>query len=156
MTRKSTARTPVFSASAVLDAIAADLETIKREDELTDADIGAVLGKSDDMAAKYRTGLAEMGIVAWARGMREWNGRFTGALERLCEESRPGTCDRSGQSALLRAALVMAEALEDDLAIDVEEVRDNRAILERALQAIEAQLAKLGPAEAEQRKAAGG
>ena len=82
MTRQSTPQRSIFSASHVLQAIAAELSTIKHEDGLTDADIGRVLGKSEDQAAKYRTGLAEMGIVAFAAGKREWNGRFTGALDR--------------------------------------------------------------------------
>lgn len=50
MTRQSTGSRVVFSASAVMDAIAEELTAIKREDNLTDEDIGRVLGKSDDMA----------------------------------------------------------------------------------------------------------
>jgi hypothetical protein len=133
----------VFSASAVLEAVASDLTQIKAEDGLTDADIGAVLGKSEDQAAKYRTALADMGLVSFARGKREWNGRFTGGLDRLCSETRPTVCDRSGHSRLLEAALAFSIALEDG-EITVEEVRANRATLESARDAIEAQLAKLG------------
>lgn len=133
----------VFSASAVLDAIASDLSEIKKQDKLTDEDLGRVLGKGDDQAGKYRTGLAEMGIVAFAAGMREWNGRFTGSLFRLCEETRPGTvCDHSGQTSILAAALALSKALEDGR-ITPEEVRECRAILEQAKDAINAQLAKL-------------
>jgi hypothetical protein len=145
--RTSTASRPVFSASAVMDAVASELSTIKHEDGLTDADLGRVLGKSEDMAAKYRTGLAEMGVVAFAAAKREWNGRFTGALDRLCADSRPvGTTDRSAQTSVLKAALAMSEALEGDDEIVREEVRKNRATLENAVVAIQAQLAKLGPA----------
>lgn len=146
MTRQSTPQRSIFSASAVLEAIADELTVIKREDNLTDADIGRVLGKSEDQAAKYRTGTAEMGVVAYAAAKREWNGRFTGALDRLCVNSRPGGAlahDRKAQSAVLEAALVLSQALEDDDAISAEEVRDNRAALERARAAIDAQLAKL-------------
>jgi hypothetical protein len=133
----------VFSASAVLDAIAADLSQIKTEDGLTDEDLGRVLGKSDDQAAKYRTGLAEMGLVAFAAGMREWNGRFTGSLFRLCEETRPGiVCDHSGQTSILAAALALSKALEDG-EITPREVRECRSVLEDAKAAIDAQLAKL-------------
>jgi hypothetical protein len=143
MPRQSTASKPVFSASAVLEAIASELATIKHEDGLTDADIGRVLGKSEDQAAKYRTGLADMGVVSFAAGKREWNGRFTGALDRLCVESRPGLVDdRRGQITLLEAALALSVALEDGK-IDKEEVRANRATLEAARDAIEAQLRKL-------------
>jgi hypothetical protein len=123
--------------------IADDLTEIKSVDDLTDADIGAILGKSGEQAAKYRTGLAEMGIVSFARGMREWGGRFTGSLDRLCMGSRDtGVDDRSCQSAILRAGLVLSIAMEDG-GICAEDVRQNRAALEAALTAIQAQLAKL-------------
>lgn len=142
--RQSTASRPVFSASAVLEAVASELSTIKHEDGLTDADLGRVLGKSEDQAAKYRTGLAEMGIVAYASAKREWNGRFTGAVDRLCVDSRPGDItDRAAQCTVLEAALAMSVALADDDAIVREEVRKNRATLEAARDAIDAQLRKL-------------
>ena len=141
--RQSTPRKPVFSASAVLEAIASELSTIKHEDGLTDADIGRVLGKSEDQAAKYRTGLAEMGIVAFAAGKREWNGRLTGALDRLCVDSRPGKVDdRKAQCTILEAALALSVALADGN-VSREEVRANRATLEAARDAIEEQLRKL-------------
>ena len=144
--RQSTASRPVFSASAVLAAVAYELSTIKHEDNLTDADLGRVLGKSEDQAAKYRTGLAEMGVVAYAAAKREWNGRFTGALDRLCTDSRPPVvCDRRGHTTLLEAALALSVALEDGN-ITPEEVRANRATLEAARDAIDAQLGKLRPA----------
>lgn len=143
MTRPSTASRPVFSASAVLNAIAADLTQIKEDDGLTDADIGRVLGKSEDQANKYRKGEADMGIVSFAAGKREWNGRFTGNLDRLCEDSRPGTiCDRSTLTAVLDAAARLSKALEDGL-ITAEEVREHRAELEHARDAIDGQLRKL-------------
>jgi hypothetical protein len=144
--RQSTASRPVFSASAVLDAVASELATIKHEDNLTDADLGRVLGKSEDQAAKYRTGLAEMGVVAFAAAKREWNGRFTGALDRLCVDSRPASIDdRRGHTTILEAALALSVALQDG-SITPEEVRANRATLENAREAIDAQLAKLRPA----------
>lgn len=146
MSRQSTAKRPIFSASSVLDAIASELSTIKHEDSLTDADIGRVLGKSEDQAAKYRAGLAEMGVVAFASAKREWNGRFTGALDRLCVDSRPGTvCDRSSLTSVLDAAASLSKALEDGV-ITQEEVRSNRAVLEMARDAIDGQLRKLRPA----------
>ncbi len=144
MTRQSTPGRTIFSASSVLDAIAAELTAIKHEDGLTDADIGRVLGKSEDQAAKYRTSLAEMGVVAFAAGKREWNGRFTGALDRLCVESRPGKLDDRGcENTVLKAVMALSDALADDNAISREEVRKNRATLENARDAIDAQLAKL-------------
>lgn len=135
---------PVFSASSVLEAIATDLSAIKNEDRLTYADLGAVLGKSEDQAAKYCDGSATMDAITFGRGKREWNGRFTGRFDRLCVESRPAVhTDRQAQSSLIKASLAMAETLEDDDEIDVEEVRANRKTLEDARDAIDAQLAKL-------------
>jgi hypothetical protein len=139
----------VFSASHVLDEIATALTTIRRDDGLTFDDMAAVLGKSPDMAAKYCAGSATMDVVTYARAKREWNGRFTGGLHRLCSDSRPVQArDRSCQSSILKAALAMSEALEDDDEVCREEVRKNRATLENARDAIEAQLAKLSPVAA--------
>lgn len=134
---------PVFSASTVLEAIGVELSLIKSQDGLTYADLGRVLGKSEDQAAKYCDGTAEMGVVAFASAKREWNGRFTGALDRLCHDSRPGKPDdRAAANSILRAALALSVALEDGN-VDPEEVRANRSTLENARDAIEAQLAKL-------------
>jgi hypothetical protein len=144
MSPQSTPRRSVFSSSSVLDAIATDLTQIKDADGLTDADLGAVLGKSENQAAKYRTGLADMGVVSFARGKREWHGRFTGSLDRLCgDERHAGLDDAVCQSAIIRAGLVLAMAMERGRLITPEQVRDNRAALEAALDAIQAQLAKL-------------
>lgn len=143
MTRQSTPQRSIFSASSVLEAIASELTTIKHEDGLTDADIGRVLGKSEDQAAKYRTGLAEMGAVAFAAGKREWNGRFTGAFDRLCVESRPGKmADHTALTAVLDAAARISKALEDGT-ITPEEVRDSRPALEDARASLDALLGKL-------------
>ena len=143
MTRQSTATRRVFSASSVLKSIADDLSAIKHEDGLTFADIGRVLGKSEDQAAKYCHAEAEMGVVAFAAMKREWNGRATGSLDRLCEDSRPGThCDRSALTAVLDAAAKISHMLEDG-SIEPQEVREHRKELESARDAIEAQLGKL-------------
>jgi hypothetical protein len=137
---------PVFSASSVLDAISRSLSEIKAEDRLTYSDLGALLGKSEDQAAKYCDGSATMDAVTFARAKREWNGRFTGYFDRLCVESRPTVhTDRQAQSSVLEAALALSKALEDDNAIDRDEVRQNRTTLESARDALNAQLAKLSP-----------
>jgi hypothetical protein len=142
--RKSAERQLVaFSASAVLDVLGEALTTIRREDGLTFADMAATLGKSEDQAAKYCAGSATMDAVTYSRAKREWGGRFTGGLHRLCESSRPALAsDRHCESSVLRAALALSVALEDDV-VSAEEVRANRATLENARDAIEAQLAKL-------------
>ncbi|MXO72893.1 hypothetical protein [Alteraurantiacibacter buctensis] len=147
-TRQSTARRTTYSASNAVDALARALTEIKEEDGLTDADIGAVLGKSDDQAAKYRTGLATMDAVTFGRGKREWNGRFTGYFDRLCEDSRPGkVCDHSTLTALLDLGAKLAKALENGT-IDAGEVRDHRSELENVRDLIDAQLSKLRPGAA--------
>jgi len=135
---------PVFSASHVLAVVGGDLASIKRADDLTYADLGAILGKSEDQAAKYCEGTATMDLITFARGWREWNGRFAGGLARLCHDSRPSLgSDRARESKVLKAALALSMALADDEEIDAVEVRDNRATLEEARDAIEELLGKL-------------
>ena len=137
---------PAYSASNALEAIGKALHEIKSQDGLTWADVGAVLGVSDDQAAKYAEGTAAMNAVTFGRGKREWNGRFTGYFDRLCEASRPGKVDdRRGHTTLLEAALAFSVALEDGN-ITPAEVRANRHVLEAARDAIDAQLSKLRPA----------
>ena len=137
---------PVFSAFAVLDAVATELSLIKSQDRLTFSDLGAVLGKSEDQAAKYCDASASMDVVTFARAKREWNGRFTGALDRLCHDSRPAAgSDRGRHCKLLKAALAVAEALEDDDDVDASEVRANRVAIEDARDALSDLLAKLAP-----------
>lgn len=134
----------VFSEKAVLDAVATELSTIKADDRLTWDDMAAVLGVSDTQAAKYLDGSARMSVVTFARAKREWNGRFTGALDRLCHESRPcADADRTRGSKVLKAALALSVALEDDDLITPVEVRANRATIEAARDALEELLAKL-------------
>ncbi len=136
---------PVFSESTILDAIASELLAIKTADKLSWNDIAAVLGVSDVQAAKYVDKTAKMSAVTFARGKREWNGRFTGAFDRLCVESRPTAheADRTRQSKVLKAALALSIALEDDDQIDAEEVRQNRATIEGAIDALQGLLGKL-------------
>lgn len=147
-TRASTANRPVYSASAAALALGKAIGEIKHQDGLTWADIGAVLGKSEDQAAKYADGTAVMDFITYGRGKQYWNGRFTGYFERLCVDSRPGTVsDRHCQTSLLEAALAFSVALEDG-EFSPQEVLANRHTLESAKDAIEAMLAKLTVAAA--------
>lgn len=128
----------VFSASNVLDTVGRDLALIKSQDRLTYADLAAVLGKSEDQAAKYCEGSAAMDLVTFARAWREWNGRFAGGLAALCHDSRPSKhCDRVRQSKLLDAALALSVALQDDGEVSPGEVRDNLKQLEDARDALD-------------------
>lgn len=55
------------------------------------------------------------------------------------------TDDRVAQSSVLKAALALSIALEDDDQIDADEVRQNRATIEAAVDALNGLLGKLAP-----------
>lgn len=55
------------------------------------------------------------------------------------------TDDRVAQSSVLKAALALSIALEDDDQIDADEVRQNRATIEAAVDALNGLLGKLNP-----------
>lgn len=133
-----------LSASQIRAAIAADLMQIKHEDGLTFEDIGRVLGKSADMAARYCDGTASMCAETYAFAREAWNGRFTGRLDALIAGRPDATCDRAKESRVLRAALTLSVALEDGEITDTE-ILANRATLEHAKDAIDALLSRVGP-----------
>ncbi len=115
-------------ASLLLGTLGSSLETIKAEDGATDADLGAVLGKHEDTAARYRTALGEMGVVSFLRGCREWDGRFANDVMglvgmRISPIDAAGACE--GRTALKALADLMskkAAALENDNIVDDEEL----------------------------------
>lgn len=132
----------VYSASAAADAIGRAIQEIKSEDKLTWAEIGIVLGKSEDQVAKYADGTAYMDFVTYGRGKREWNGRFTGYFERLCVDSRPGSqCDHSALTNVLSAATSLSQSLADG-EITAAEIRESRQLLEQARDDLDALLSK--------------
>lgn len=132
-----------YSASRAVEALGKAIGEIKAQDGLTWSDIGAVLGVSEDQAAKYADGSATMNAVTFGRGKREWNGRFTGYFDRLCEDTRPGSAnDHATLSTILDLSAKLAVALEDG-EIDRREVQAHRTELENARDAIDAQLGKL-------------
>lgn len=132
----------VVSASDMVNAIADALGEIRRQDRLTWADMGAVLGKSEDQAAKYADGSAVMDITTFWRARAAWGSRFTGYFDRL-GQATPMIDDRQGHTCLLLAAVCIAEALEGDNVVSPAEIRPARQVLERARDAIDAQLKKL-------------
>jgi hypothetical protein len=142
--RASTASRRRLSASMIRKAIADDLMQIKHEDGLTFDDIGRVLGKSADQAARYCDGTASMCAETYAFAREAWNGRFTGRLDALLSGLPDATCDRHKHSSILRASLAISIMLEDE-SIDDEEIRDNRKTLEEARDAIERLLSRIGP-----------
>lgn len=125
----------LVSASKLIETIAESLSIIREQDELTDADVGGVFTKSGDQAAKYRTGLAEMGVVAFLRGCERWNGRFANdVLAHIGMKLTPlPTGEVSGQSLQTRLAKLMhelSEALEDGVLTDLEIQRMKRTLTE--------------------------
>lgn len=139
-------RRPV-SASAILSALGDDLGKIKHEDRLTFADLGRILGKSEDQAAKYVDGTAEMPATAYYFAKQAWNGRFTGTADALIGVRQHNEMtDRQREGHILRAALALSCALEDGEITD-DEIRSNRSTLEAAKHAIVGLLARLTPTE---------
>jgi hypothetical protein len=133
-----------LSASNIREAIAADLMQIKTEDRLTFADIGRVLGKSEDQAAKYCEGTASMCAETYVFAREEWNGRFTGSVDALLAKSRHDTTsDRSKATIITKALLEISSALEDDDEASPEEIRARRKSLEGARDAIDGFLKRL-------------
>jgi predicted transcriptional regulator len=133
-----------LTASNVLSALGDDLTKIKSDDKIRWTDIGEVLGVSEDQAAKYADGSAAMNVVAYTRARAVWGKRATGRVDALVDGWRPEVDPYHTQSCVLKAALSIAEALEDgDLSID--EIRQNRTTLVNARDAIDAQLARLNP-----------
>lgn len=134
------------SASDILEALGDALSRIRQEDRLTWSDLGRILGKSDDQAAKYADGTAEMGAVALFHAKAAWGDRFTGGINALLYECHGVPDGRSTQVTILKAALALSVALEDGELTDTD-IRKNRSALERARDAIDDQLARLGPKE---------
>lgn len=137
-----------IAASKLVERAAEALSQIKAEDELTDADMGAALGKHSDQAAKYRTGLAEMSMVTFLRACERWNGRFAdGVLAHIhmklapLEDAEPVT--QHTASCITKLLLELSVALEDGQ-VDDRELAGMRAALDEAGRAIDAMRAKLG------------
>jgi hypothetical protein len=117
-----------FSVSDALDTLGDDLKRIREEDKLTWADVGRVLGKSDDRAQDYAKGFSEMPISAFLLGAREWNGRFAGrVLAMIGKQIGPlnalDMTDNERLSKILHLAHLLALALANDGAVDDEELK---------------------------------
>lgn len=133
-----------LSASNILAAVGDALSAIKHEDELTYGDMGAYLGKSEDMAAKYADGTAEMGVTTYARAKAVWSGRFTGRLDALLDTAATQHNPKHGQTLILHAALSLSQALEDG-ELTPQDVAACRSTLESARDAIDSILKSAGP-----------
>jgi len=136
-------------ASRLVETLGASLALIKREDDLTDPDLGAAIGKGEDAARAYRTGFQTMDAVTFLRGCERWNGRFANETLSLIGMKlvplEPG--DDTGRSAatkLTSLLLQMSVALEDGK-IDDAELVAMRGALDEAGRAIDAMRERLGP-----------
>jgi hypothetical protein len=137
-----------LSATSILECLGDRLMHIKMEDRLRWSDLGEIIGVSEDQAAKYADGSAAMNVIAFAKAWAHWRSRFTGDLEMLVEGSTEKPCAAQTQSRILKACLAIEEAKSDGDGLTVEDIRKNRTVLEHARDAIDAQLARLGPKDA--------
>lgn len=102
-----------LSASKILETIAHDLSQIRHEDGLTWNDVGRVLGKSDDQAAKYADATAEMPVTSWIFGREAWGTRLTGSIDALLIAGRGPVSAADALPDLLDAAHSIAAGLRD-------------------------------------------
>jgi hypothetical protein len=123
------------SASKLIDTLADSLTEIKDADELTDKEIGQFLGRGTDAGKAYRTGYAEIGVVAFLRGCERWNGRFANDVlnkvgMKLVPLSSEAISDQSLQTRLAKLMLEVSLALEDGVIDDIEVARMKRTLVE--------------------------
>jgi hypothetical protein len=120
-------RRRTFSASAAVDAQNAVLTSIKTDDGATWADMGRVLGKSDDRAAAYANTASPLDMPTFLAGCREWGGRFADPLlalvgGRWAEAGAYCTGDES-------AALTLANLLPAVIAIEADHLTKPQELL---------------------------
>ena len=123
------------SASKLIEAAADSLTEIKDADGLTDKEIGQFLGRGQDAGKAYRTGYAEMGMVAFLRGCERWNGRFANDVlgkvgMKLVPLSHETMTDQSLQTRLAKLMVDVSIALEDGIIDDLEIARMKRTLID--------------------------
>lgn len=129
-------RFSTVTASLLLQTLGDSLDAIRREDGANDADIGAVLGKSKDSAERYRNAEGEMGVIAFLRGCRAWDGRFANSVlsllgMKLVELDAEQVDDQASVTTLLALAMSLSAELEKDGDVSDADLRKHRAIIER-------------------------
>jgi hypothetical protein len=111
--------------------------------------IGATIGCDEKTVRNARDEKSTLRLDFAANLLRIDGTAFDPFLARVGRRSVPinATCDtdadRTQQNKVLKAALALSIALEDDDQISPEEVRRNRATIETARDALDALLAKL-------------
>jgi hypothetical protein len=129
------ARRRTFSASVAVDTQNAVLTTIRTEDEATWADMGRVLGKSDDRAAAYANTASPIDLPTFLAGCREWGGRFADPLLALVGgrwAEAGAICSSDEKAALTLANLLPAViAIEADNLTEAHELTPHEALIRR-------------------------
>lgn len=107
-------RRRTLTASGAVDAQNAILTAIKNEDGATWADIGRVLGKSDDRAAAYANTAAAIDLPTFLAGCHEWGGRFADPLLNLVggRWAEAGAYCTSDEKAALTLASLLPAIIE--------------------------------------------
>ena len=107
-------RRRTLTASGAVDAQNAILTAIKTEDGATWADIGRVLGKSEDRAAAYANTGAVIDLPTFLAGCHEWGGRFADPLLSLVggKWAEVGAYCTSDERAALTLATLLPAIIE--------------------------------------------
>ncbi|WP_156340223.1 hypothetical protein [Sphingomonas sp. Leaf17] len=120
------ARYRTVPATMLLGSMGRSLERIKAEDELIDADLGRVIGKSADRIAAYRGG-RDMSALGFVLACKEWDGRFAndtlalvGMSLRPLDGAAAITAERDCLPAVASAVASLAAALADGRIDDLE------------------------------------
>uniref|UniRef100_UPI0035CC038F hypothetical protein n=1 Tax=uncultured Sphingomonas sp. TaxID=158754 RepID=UPI0035CC038F len=129
-------------ASLMLETLGKSLSDIKARDSATDGDLGAVLGKSDDRAAAYRAGAADMGLVSFVRGCREWDGCFANGVlglvgMKLVPIEAEAIDDQASITTMLSMAMALSAELEKDGDVSDDDLERHRFVIERAAHVID-------------------
>lgn len=143
-TRKSSAIPAMIPASTIRTALGDALGRIRSEEGLTWVELAELIGKGDDQTTRYVDASASMDVATFYRAKQLWNGRFTGAADRLVQDAAPQQDAQAAQSSILKAALSLSVALEDGLLTD-DEIRANQKTLEQSLDAIRGLLGRVQP-----------
>ena len=128
-------RRRTFSASAAVDVQNNVITAIKTEDTATWADMGRVLGKSDDRAAAYANTASPIDLPTFLAGCREWGGRFADPLLALAGgrwADAGAVCSGDENAALTLATLLPAViAIEADDLTEAHELIPHEALIRR-------------------------
>lgn len=128
-------RRRTFSASVAVDTQNAVITAIKTDDGATWADMGRVLGKSDDRAAAYANTASPIDLPTFLAGCHEWGGRFADPLLALVGgrwADAGSVCTGDERAALTLATLLPAIIeVEADGVTEAHELAPHEALIRR-------------------------